>query len=174
VEKMLQDDQVTWAPRAVRVSIKTAVWMVMCSEISPTYRVTRCWSEGTYEGTVVITGREEIRSKVSDCINYNTEGTRDFKLTPTTASEEKRNWLESASGLPPCWPSRPPARQLTASTLERLSLAKLLTKVHESGHLVLGENNLLATPCSEGTNAENDGDAGNQRSENRCSDRVNT
>lgn len=30
VEKMLQDDQVTSAPRAVRVSIRTAVWIVMC------------------------------------------------------------------------------------------------------------------------------------------------
>ena len=32
VEKMLQDTQRTLAPRAVRVSISTAVWMVMCSE----------------------------------------------------------------------------------------------------------------------------------------------
>jgi hypothetical protein len=30
VEKMLQEAQRTWAPRAVRVSISTAVWMVMC------------------------------------------------------------------------------------------------------------------------------------------------
>ncbi len=32
VEKMLQDTQRTSAPRAVRVSMSTAVWMVMCSE----------------------------------------------------------------------------------------------------------------------------------------------
>jgi hypothetical protein len=32
VEKMLHDAQRTSAPRAVRVSISTAVWMVMCSE----------------------------------------------------------------------------------------------------------------------------------------------
>ena len=32
VEKMLQETQRTSAPRAVRVSISTAVWMVMCSE----------------------------------------------------------------------------------------------------------------------------------------------
>jgi len=32
VEKMLQEVQVTSAPRAVKVSIKTAVWMVMWSE----------------------------------------------------------------------------------------------------------------------------------------------
>ena len=29
-DKLTQEDQVTSAPRAVRVSIKTAVWMVMC------------------------------------------------------------------------------------------------------------------------------------------------
>jgi hypothetical protein len=29
VEKMLHDDQVTWAPSAVRVSMRTAVWMVL-------------------------------------------------------------------------------------------------------------------------------------------------
>jgi hypothetical protein len=27
---MLQEDQVTSAPRAIKVSIKTAVWIVMC------------------------------------------------------------------------------------------------------------------------------------------------
>ena len=32
VEKMLQDAQRTWAPSAVRVSISTAVWMVMCRD----------------------------------------------------------------------------------------------------------------------------------------------
>ncbi len=32
VEKMLHDAQRTSAPSAVRVSISTAVWMVMCSE----------------------------------------------------------------------------------------------------------------------------------------------
>jgi len=32
VEKMLHDAQRTSAPRAFRVSIRTAVWMVMCSE----------------------------------------------------------------------------------------------------------------------------------------------
>ena len=32
VEKMLQLAQRTWAPSAVRVSISTAVWIVMCSE----------------------------------------------------------------------------------------------------------------------------------------------
>ena len=32
VEKMLQEPQRTSAPRAVSVSIRTAVWMVMCSE----------------------------------------------------------------------------------------------------------------------------------------------
>ncbi|MOA10167.1 hypothetical protein D3C78_1300440 [compost metagenome] len=32
VEKMLHDAQRTCAPRACRVSISTAVWMVMCSE----------------------------------------------------------------------------------------------------------------------------------------------
>ncbi len=32
VEKMLHEAQRTWAPRACRVSISTAVWMVMCSE----------------------------------------------------------------------------------------------------------------------------------------------
>ena len=32
VEKMLQDTQRTSAPSVVRVSISTAVWMVMCSE----------------------------------------------------------------------------------------------------------------------------------------------
>ena len=32
VEKMLQDDQRTVAPRAVSVSISTAVWMVMCRQ----------------------------------------------------------------------------------------------------------------------------------------------
>jgi hypothetical protein len=29
VEKMLHEDQETWAPRAVRVSMRTAVWMVL-------------------------------------------------------------------------------------------------------------------------------------------------
>ena len=32
VEKMLHDDQRTVAPRAVSVSISTAVWMVMCRQ----------------------------------------------------------------------------------------------------------------------------------------------
>ena len=32
VEKMLQEAQRTSAPRATRVSIRTAVWIVMCSE----------------------------------------------------------------------------------------------------------------------------------------------
>ena len=32
VEKMLQDAQRTSAPSSTRVSISTAVWMVMCSE----------------------------------------------------------------------------------------------------------------------------------------------
>ena len=32
VEKMLQEAQRTSAPSATRVSISTAVWMVMCSE----------------------------------------------------------------------------------------------------------------------------------------------
>ncbi len=32
VEKMLQDAQRTSAPSATRVSMSTAVWMVMCSE----------------------------------------------------------------------------------------------------------------------------------------------
>ena len=32
VEKMLQEAQRTSAPRAFRVSISTAVWIVMCSE----------------------------------------------------------------------------------------------------------------------------------------------
>lgn len=32
VEKMLQEHQRTEAPRAVRVSMRTAVWMVMCRE----------------------------------------------------------------------------------------------------------------------------------------------
>ena len=32
VEKMLQEAQRTEAPRSARVSIRTAVWMVMCSE----------------------------------------------------------------------------------------------------------------------------------------------
>ena len=30
VEKMLQEHQRTWAPSSTRVSIRTAVWMVMC------------------------------------------------------------------------------------------------------------------------------------------------
>ncbi len=32
VEKMLQEAQRTSAPRSTRVSIRTAVWMVMCNE----------------------------------------------------------------------------------------------------------------------------------------------
>ena len=32
VEKMLQEAQRTWAPRATSVSMRTAVWIVMCSE----------------------------------------------------------------------------------------------------------------------------------------------
>jgi hypothetical protein len=32
VEKMLHEAQRTWAPRALSVSISTAVWIVMCSE----------------------------------------------------------------------------------------------------------------------------------------------
>jgi len=32
VEKMLQEAQRTWAPSALRVSMSTAVWMVMWSE----------------------------------------------------------------------------------------------------------------------------------------------
>ena len=32
VEKMLQEAQRTSAPRATRVSMRTAVWIVMCSE----------------------------------------------------------------------------------------------------------------------------------------------
>lgn len=40
--------------------------------------------------------------------------------------------------------------KLTASALERLGRTVLLTEVHETGHLVLGDNHLLATPGSEG------------------------
>ena len=32
VEKMLQDAHRTWAPSAVSVSIRTAVWIVMCRD----------------------------------------------------------------------------------------------------------------------------------------------
>lgn len=32
VEKMLHDDQVTSAPRATRVSMRTAVWMVLACQ----------------------------------------------------------------------------------------------------------------------------------------------
>ena len=32
VEKMLQEAHLTWAPQATSVSIKTAVWMVMCND----------------------------------------------------------------------------------------------------------------------------------------------
>ncbi|GAA3484176.1 hypothetical protein GCM10018966_087080 [Streptomyces yanii] len=46
VEKMLQEAQRTWAPRATRVSISTAVCTVMCSE--PVMRAPASGCESAY------------------------------------------------------------------------------------------------------------------------------
>src|SRR4028119_308608 len=46
VEKMLQEDQRTSAPRALSVSISTAVWMVMCRQ--PATRAPFSGWEGPY------------------------------------------------------------------------------------------------------------------------------
>ncbi len=46
VEKMLQEDQRTSAPRAFSVSISTAVWMVMCRQ--PATRAPFSGCDGPY------------------------------------------------------------------------------------------------------------------------------
>src|SRR3984957_12552817 len=52
VEKMLQLAQRTWAPRAARVSIRTAVWMVMCSD--PVTRAPRSGCASAYSSRTAI------------------------------------------------------------------------------------------------------------------------
>src|SRR5580693_3157020 len=52
VEKMLQDAHLTCAPRAVSVSISTAVWIVMCSE--PVIRAPRSGWDAAYSARVAI------------------------------------------------------------------------------------------------------------------------
>ena len=52
VEKMLQLAQRTCAPSATRVSIRTAVWMVMCSE--PVIRAPRSGWDSAYSARVAI------------------------------------------------------------------------------------------------------------------------
>src|ERR1700733_547452 len=52
VEKMLQLAQRTCAPRAVRVSMRTAVWIVMCSE--PVIRAPRSGWDAAYSARVAI------------------------------------------------------------------------------------------------------------------------
>ncbi len=52
VEKMLQLAQRTSAPSATRVSIRTAVWMVMCSE--PVIRAPRSGWDSAYSARVAI------------------------------------------------------------------------------------------------------------------------
>ena len=52
VEKMLQLHQRTRAPSAVSVSIRTAVWTVMCSE--PVMRAPRSGCEGAYSRRIAI------------------------------------------------------------------------------------------------------------------------
>src|SRR5690349_14422695 len=49
---MLQDAHRTWAPRATSVSIRTAVWIVMCSE--PVMRAPRSGCESPYSRRVAI------------------------------------------------------------------------------------------------------------------------
>ena len=52
VEKMLQDTQRTSAPSATRVSMRTAVWMVMCSE--PATRAPRSGWASAYSRRMAI------------------------------------------------------------------------------------------------------------------------
>ena len=52
VEKMLHEHQRTSAPRAVSVSIRTAVWIVMCSE--PMMRAPLSGCDAAYSSRVVI------------------------------------------------------------------------------------------------------------------------
>lgn len=58
VEKMLHEDQETWAPRAVRVSMRTAVWMVLLisfrfdGDCSSDLHVETSSNSGTLQGLV--------------------------------------------------------------------------------------------------------------------------
>ena len=61
VEKMLQDDHVTSAPSSTSVSIKTAVWMVMCKQ--PAIRAPANGLEAPYSA------RKAIRPGISASAN---------------------------------------------------------------------------------------------------------
>ncbi len=76
VEKILQEDQRTLAPRAVSVSISTAVWIVMCRQ--PTMRAPlRIWS-------LPNSSRSAIRPGISSCaisISLRPQAAKEISLT---------------------------------------------------------------------------------------------
>ena len=75
VEKMLQDDQRTVAPRWVSVSISTAVWIVMCRQ--PAMRAPASGLDAPYSA------RSAIRPGISS-------SAIDISLRPHAASEMSR------------------------------------------------------------------------------------
>src|ERR1700759_3382611 len=109
VEKMLQLAQRTSAPSATRVSMSTAVWMVMCSE--PVIRAPRsgCWSANS--------ARVAIRPGIS-C------SARVISLRPNSASERSATLYGSgavdnafSSSCCPAWVVAGVRRQGTVSTV---------------------------------------------------------
>src|SRR6202034_3815771 len=80
VEKMLQLAQRTWAPSAVRVSMSTAVWIVMCR--LPVIRAPRSGWLGAYSS------RTDISPGISCSASW-------ISLRPKVASERSATWYGS-------------------------------------------------------------------------------
>ena len=111
VEKMLQEVQVTSAPRAVRVSMRTAVWMAgikvslsfgLCADNKHTH-VKTTGNAGTGEGlvsTVLLTdGHETGHLNLGELDLAATEGGE--RLSGVNNGSEKHRGLEDVRGQRP-------------------------------------------------------------------------